>query len=74
MKIPQFSVGTSRTVNLGNFESLRIEASVTIDLSDEDNADMATARSNAQKFLRQLLEDSYRSQYEEQEKRRAAKK
>ena len=37
MPITQFSVGASRTKNLGNFESLRIEATVTVDVPDYAN-------------------------------------
>jgi hypothetical protein len=73
MRIAQFSVATSRTINLGNFESLRIEGSVVVDLSENDNIVMA--RGEAQKQLRQLLEDTYRHQYEErQERKRVANK
>ena len=66
MRIAQFTVATSRTINLGNFESLRVEGSVVVDLSEDDNIDFA--RSQAQKQLRQLLEDTYRYQHEERKK------
>lgn len=66
MPITQFSVGTSRTINLGNFESLRVEASVTLDVHLED--DLVAMRSEAQKTLRQLLEDTYNAQHAERKK------
>ena len=66
MTISQFSVGTSRTINLGNFESLRIEASVTLDV--DLSTDLVTLRSEAQKVLRQLLEDTYNAQHAERKK------
>ena len=66
MRISQFTVTTSRTINLGNFESLRIEASVATDLNGED--DMAVARSEAQKALRQLLEDTYHAQHSDRKR------
>lgn len=59
MRITQFTVGASRTMNLGNFNSLRIEASVTTDLNDGD--DRAIAETQAQSELRHLLEQTYRN-------------
>ena len=63
--ITQFTIGTSRTINLGNFESLRIEASITVDVGD---VSYAKAASGAQSDLRQLLEDTYRAQVKKTEK------
>jgi hypothetical protein len=68
MPITAFSVGTSRTINLGNFESLRVEASVTLDVEADAHSDLAQHRSEAQKFLRQLLEDTYNAQHAERKK------
>lgn len=59
--ISQFSVGCSRTINLGNFESLRIEATITIDIPEDSNIE--NLRDKAQSELRQLLEDTYRAQH-----------
>jgi hypothetical protein len=66
--ITQFSVGTSRTINLGNFESLRIEASITIDC---EPGDFEAAKTSAQVQLRLLLEDTYRAQHEDRKKKTA---
>jgi hypothetical protein len=65
--ISQFSVGTSRTINLGNFESLRVEASVTIDCPED--GDWVQLRAAAQIQLRELLEDTYRAQHEDRRKK-----
>lgn len=59
--ITEFSVGASRTINLGNYESLRIEASVTVAMDAQDS--LAQASEAAQKELRQLLEQTYKAQY-----------
>jgi hypothetical protein len=66
--ITQFSIGTSRTLNLGNFESLRIEASVTVDCEPGEFEQM---KIGAQIALRQLLEETYRAQHEDRRKKSA---
>ena len=38
MKIKETSLSMGRTINLGNFESLRLDLSLTIDVGDEYNA------------------------------------
>ena len=58
MKIEQFVIGVSRTINLGNFESLRVEASITVN-PETDSLELAKAQAQTQ--LRQLLEETYRS-------------
>ena len=58
--ISQFTISTSRTINLGNFESLRIEASVTFDV--DPGAHWADAKPEAEKALRDLMEETYRAQ------------
>jgi hypothetical protein len=59
--IKEFSVGCSRTINLGNFESLRVEASVTIEVPE--TGDLQSLKDAAQVELRALLEDTYRAQH-----------
>jgi hypothetical protein len=54
--IKEFSVTVGHTINLGNYESLRVEASVTVSTEDED---LETARREAQSGLKTLLEDSF---------------
>jgi hypothetical protein len=64
--IKQFSVGFSRTVNLGNFESARVEAQITIDV-DED-VTFQQQLNAAQTELRLLLEDTWKSQLRKDKK------
>lgn len=61
MSISQFTIGVSRTMNLGNFESLRVEASITWDLDSNDGNGIEMAKAKAQTQLRQLLEETYRN-------------
>jgi hypothetical protein len=67
--ITQFSIGTSRTINLGNFESLRVEASVTVDCPED--GDFVQMKLAAQTQLRALLEETYRAQHEDRKKKSA---
>lgn len=62
-KITEFSVGCSKTINLGNYQSLRVEASVTVAL--DVNETLADASISAQEALHQLLEETYQSQYKQ---------
>lgn len=57
----EFSVGCSRTINLGNYESIRVEASVTVEV--HEGADLGELRADAQRQLRVLLEETYRAQH-----------
>lgn len=61
MAIKQFTIGFSRTINLGNYESARVEASVTIETEDGNDYchDMVDA---AQSDLRFLLEETWKRQ------------
>lgn len=58
--LKEFTVGASHTINLGNYESLRVEASVTVVI--QEGEDYGTLRENAQKDLRTLLEQTYVAQ------------
>lgn len=66
--ITQFTVGCSRTVNLGNYESVRVEASVTVSLDVMDQENIQEWKDTAQKELRKLLEETYRNQYADRKK------
>lgn len=57
----EFSVGCSRTINLGNYESIKIEASVTMEIHEE--TDLELLKKRAQVELRNLLEQTYKAQY-----------
>lgn len=58
--IKQFSIAAAHTLNLGNYQSFRVEASLTIEVPEGD--DFEVLRDKAQSELRRLLEDTYRSQ------------
>jgi hypothetical protein len=64
--ISQFSIGTSRTINLGNFESLRLEASITVDCPED--GDFPQMKIAAQEQLRHLLEETYKAQHADRKK------
>lgn len=56
--IREFTVSAKHTLNLGNYESMSVEASVTYSL----NGDYQIARGEAQEILEQLLSDSFYKQ------------
>ena len=60
MAIKQFTIGVSKTINLGNFQSYRVEASVTVDL--DPNLTNRQQMDTAQQELRNLLEATYKAQ------------
>ncbi len=41
--VKQVSVGASYTKNLGNFQSLKVEASIVVDLHDDDDSEAVYA-------------------------------
>lgn len=53
MKIRQMTLTAGRTFNLGNFESLRVDAAATVDI--EDGEDLAAARTAAVSEIRASL-------------------
>ena len=60
--VTEFSLGCSKTINLGNYQNIRIEASVTV--SVDANESLAKASDEAQQELRRLLEETYSAQLE----------
>ena len=58
--IKQFSIAAAHTLNLGNYQSFRIEASLTVEVPEGD--DFEVLRDKAQTELRRLLEETYRLQ------------
>ena len=58
--IRQFTIGCSHTLNRGNFNSLRIEAQLVIEVPEGDDLDIL--KEKAQGELRRLLEETYRAQ------------
>ena len=67
--ITQFVVACSRTINLGNFESVRVEASLTVNMPEIRNErSLVAMKEMAQVELRKLLEETYRHQYQDRKK------
>ena len=58
--IKSFKGGCSRTINLGNFESLRVEALVEMEVGTDD---LSLVKNEAQAELRQLMEETYKAQH-----------
>lgn len=57
--IKSFTVGVKHHINLFNYESMEVEAHVTLDCEDMDFASMKV---EAQETLRTLLSDTYHEQ------------
>jgi hypothetical protein len=58
MPISEFSVSVDRTINLGNYENLKIDARVDVTINEGE--DYEALREEAKTKLRALLEDAYR--------------
>ena len=60
MPISQFTIGVSRTINLGNFESLRIEASVTMEVPEKMiDITIDNLEADAQAELKKLMIETH---------------
>lgn len=60
LKVIEFRIGAGHTVNLGNFNSIKIEAGLTIAV--QEGSDLLALRTQAQDVLRNMLEETYRAQ------------
>jgi hypothetical protein len=58
MPISEFSMSVGRTINLGNYENLKIDARVDVTINEGE--DYEALREEAKTKLRALLEDAYR--------------
>ena len=58
--IREFTIHVGHVLNRGNFESLRIEASLTVAVPEGDSFDIL--QDKAQTELRRLLEETYKAQ------------
>lgn len=58
--ITQFVIGCSKTVNLGNYQNIKIEASVTVAVKEGDH--LIDLKGRAQEELSQLMAETYRAQ------------
>jgi len=58
-KIKQITVGASRTINLGNYESMRIDGSCTIEI--DDPSQITFARAKALEEVKLQMSEAYKS-------------
>lgn len=58
--IRQFTIGASHTLNLGNFNSYRVEAQLVVEVPEGD--DFEVLKDKAQSELRRILEETYKAQ------------
>jgi hypothetical protein len=68
----EFTVGAAHTINLGHYESMRVEASVTFSVPEDEETgpgQLDTIRRSAQIELRSLLEETYKAQKRERKQR-----
>ena len=63
--IKQFTVTFSRTFNLENYNSMRVEASITHEVPEGESFEMLLGVAQGQ--LRQALEETRRAQHKEKE-------
>ena len=59
--IIEFKIGATHVLNLGNYESFRVECGLTVSVSESD--DLEVLKNEAQVKLRELLEQTYRTQH-----------
>jgi len=60
IRITQITVGASRTINLGNYNSLKIDGSCTVDIDAEDRGLESLARSTAVEEVKKQLELAFK--------------
>ena len=60
LAVVEFKIGAGHTVNLGNFNSIKVEAGLTIQV--QEGSDLTKLRAQAQEVLRNMLEETYRAQ------------
>lgn len=64
--IQQFTIGCSKTINLGNFQNIKIEAQLVIAVPEHETQSGYEAMvERAQGELKHLLETTYKSQMKE---------
>ena len=59
VRITQITIGASRTINLGNYNSLKVEGSVTVEIDAEDGGLESLARAMAIAEVKKQLEEAY---------------
>lgn len=60
MRIKEITVGASRTINMGNYESIRVEGSCTIELDDDDSV-IGPAREAAIAECKLQMNEAYKA-------------
>jgi hypothetical protein len=60
-QITEMRIGFTRTINLGNFESAKIEASVTVSVEPDEDTDAVLKR--MQIDLRTMVEETWKAQH-----------
>jgi hypothetical protein len=60
LDITEIRLGAAHTINLGNYNSMRVEAGLTISVKEGDS--IADIRASAQTVLRNMLEETFRAQ------------
>ncbi len=60
MTVKEISVSVGRTINLGNFESLRVDVSAAATISENDDADLK--RSELSNWLRRQVQKTLAEQ------------
>jgi hypothetical protein len=63
--IREFHVGCHKVINLGNYQSVRVEAGLTVVVPDGDDYELV--KRQALQDLKVLLEDNYRVQMKSKE-------
>lgn len=59
MKISQITMSASRTINLGNYNSMQVQGSCTIDVDEEDLLDLV--RSHAIDEIKEQMSEMFKS-------------
>jgi hypothetical protein len=65
VRLTEIRAGCAKTINLGNYQSLRVEAGAVLELHEGD--DPAKARAMLQEELKTLLTETYRHQRKQAE-------
>ena len=58
-KIKEITVGASRTINLGNYESMQVQGSCTIEFDDPSQVNLA--RDQALQEVKTQMNEAYKS-------------
>jgi hypothetical protein len=70
MRITEIRLGVNRTISLGKYEFIRLDAGLTAAIAEDD--DIAAARAALQVELRAMLEETYRAQMKQRDTAKAS--